>query len=238
MLRFSDVGFVIDGGLLLASLNLVIAPHDIVVMVGRSGIGKTTALRLAAGLERVSSGALDNSFARTAMVFQEPRLLPWASALDNVALALEGGDRSRLQRRELAAQWLRRLGFDAADLSKHPLQLSGGMQARVAIARALVTKPDLILMDEPFAALDLALRRDLQALTRALCSETGAAVLFVTHDLAEAVCLADRIVVISGAPGTITAELPQRPASSLSEMWSAVAELSRRAEITAAFEPA
>jgi NitT/TauT family transport system ATP-binding protein len=236
MLKLSDVAFDIAGQKLLQALNLTVAPREIVVIVGRSGIGKTTVLRLAAGLEQPTSGVIDDGFARTAMVFQEPRLLPWSSALDNVALALEGGELSRPQRRERAEDWLRRLGFATQDLNKHPLQLSGGMQARVAIARGFITDPDLLLMDEPFAALDFGLRRDLQALTRALCIEGGTAALFVTHDLAEAVNLADRIVVMARKPAEISAIWPRVPTKSASEMWSAVAELWGRSEIAAAFE--
>ena len=109
------------------------------------------------------------------------------------------------------------------------------MQARVAIARALITDPDLILMDEPFAALDLGLHRDLQVLTRSLCAQNGTAALFVTHDPAEAASLADRNVVMSGRPARITAIWPQVPKASASDMWSTVTELWRQSEIAAAF---
>jgi NitT/TauT family transport system ATP-binding protein len=235
MLSFSRVAFDIAGVRLIREFDLTVSPHEIVVMVGPSGVGKTTVLRLAAGLERPAAGNLTNSFTRTCVVFQEPRLLPWANARDNVALAAERGGLARTQRRDRAERWLRRLGFDRSDMAKHPLQLSGGMQARVAIARALVTEPDFVLMDEPFAALDLPRRRDLQALTRSLCKEAGAAVLFVTHDLAEAVSLADRIVVMTGSPARITTEWPQRPSVSDADIWSAVADLSRRPEFAAVF---
>jgi NitT/TauT family transport system ATP-binding protein len=235
MLSFSKVAFDISGTRLVDDFDLAVSPHEIVVIVGSSGIGKTTVLRLAAGLERPTSGSVTNSFARTTVVFQEHRLLPWASARDNVALALEGRACSRTQCRDQAERWLQRLGFEASDMAKHPLQLSGGMQARVAIARAFATKPDLILMDEPFAGLDLARRRDLQALTRSLCSETGVAVLFVTHDLAEAVSLADRIVVMAESPAKVTAEWSQSPKMSAADIWSAVADLSHRPEFATVF---
>jgi NitT/TauT family transport system ATP-binding protein len=238
MLSLSQVAFDIDGVRLIEGFNLSVTPREIVVLIGPSGIGKTTVLRLAAGLQRQTVGTIENRFARTAIVFQEPRLLPWASAVENVGLALDGDGLSSAHRREKAADWLRRLGFDAADLAKHPLQLSGGMQARVAIARAFVTKPDLILMDEPFAPLDLALRRDLQAITRSLCNQSGTAVLFVTHDLAEAVSLADRIVMMSGSPAKLHAVVSHVPTTTDTEMWSAAAELSKQFEITAVSEPA
>ena len=235
MLSFSKVIFDISGTRLMEDFDLVISPQEIVVIIGPSGIGKPTVLRLAAGLEPPTAGSVTNSFVRTTVVFQEHRLLPWASARDNVAVALEGHAFSRTQCRDQAERWLQRLGFEPSDMAKHPLQLSGGMQARVAIARAFATKPDLVLMDEPFAALDLARRRDLQVLTRSLCSETGVSVLFVTHDLAEAVSLADRIVVMAGLPARITAEWPQSPKLSASDTWSAVADLSQRPEFATVF---
>lgn len=225
MLTLSRVAYDIGGTPVIADCDLAVAPREIIVLVGPSGTGKTTILRLAAGIARAASGAVTNTFARTTAVFQEPRLLPWANAMDNVALALDGRNLPRPQRHDLAARWLRRLGFEPTDLAKHPAQLSGGMQARVAIARAFVTEPDFVVMDEPFAALDLARRRDLQTLTRTLCREQGTAALFVTHDLAEAVALADRIVVMAGRPGRVVAEHAQTPRATQAAIWTAVAEL-------------
>ena len=131
----------------------------------------------------------------------------------------------------MATDWLRRLGFDDADMEKHPRQLSGGMRARVAIARAFAISPDLVLMDEPFASLDLALRRNLQLEVRRLARKQGAAVLFVTHDLTEAVSIADRIVVLAGRPARVTADFPQTPPENLPAVWEAAAALSRRPEL-------
>ena len=231
MLELSNVLWRVNGQRIVEDITLKVRAGELTVMIGPSGAGKTTLLRLAVGLIAPSSGFCRNGFSNTAMVFQEPRLLPWANALDNVALPLEADHIGKSERREKAAQWLARLGFEPRDFVKRPLQLSGGMRARVAIARAFVTMPDFVIMDEPYAALDLGLRRDLQGLTRHLAGETGAAVLFVTHDLPEAVRLADRIVVIAGRPGRITAELANRPVEALAEVWTAAAALSYRPEL-------
>jgi NitT/TauT family transport system ATP-binding protein len=227
MLELSHAAWGIDGTTIVAAIDLTVAKGELTVVIGPSGTGKSTLLRLAAGLIGPTKGICRNTFCRTAMVFQEPRLLPWASAADNIALVLETDGLDRKTRMEKAAEWLMRLGFSPEDILKRPSALSGGMRARVAIARAFVTNPDLVLLDEPFAALDLGLRRDLQGLTRKLADETGAAVLFVTHDLPEAVRLADRIVVMAGKPGTVTASLPNTPVDHLTDVWLAAATLSR-----------
>lgn len=229
MLLFDKVGWSAGQEPILDGLDLSVSPGQLVVMLGASGVGKTSVLRLSAGLTRPWSGSVDNAFSTTAMVFQEPRLMPWATALANVALVLEREEPAR--RAEAAAAWLRRLGFAEGDMAKRPRQLSGGMRARVAIARAFATGADLVLMDEPFASLDLGLRRNLQVEVRRLASETGVAVLFVTHDLTEAVSLADRIVVLAGRPARIVADLRQTPPERLAAVWEAAAALSTRPEL-------
>lgn len=231
MLELSAVSCRINGTMIIENIDLQVHRGVLTVMLGPSGAGKTTLLRIAAGIIAPTTGTCINGFARTAMVFQEPRLLPWANAIDNIALALERSGEKRSLRRARAALWLEKLGFAPADYFKRPPQLSGGMRARVAIARAFSIAPDLVLMDEPFAALDLGLRRDLQALTRTLAIDTGSAILFVTHDLPEAVRLADSIIVLSGRPGRLTAHIPNTPVESLADVWNAAATLSRRPEI-------
>ncbi len=180
-------------------------PGDFIAMVGPSGCGKSTLLRLVAGLEAPSEGKVESDAAapgETAMVFQAPNLLPWASAEANVALPLdllrrEAGDRPK--------QLLAQVGLgDAAAL--RPAQLSGGMAMRVSLARALVTEPRLLLLDEPFAALDFLTRRALADDLLALWGERRPTVLFVTHDVEEAVYLAQRVLMLGRGPGQIVAE--------------------------------
>lgn len=229
MLRLEQVAWWADGPVIVDKLDLSVPSGELVVMLGASGVGKTTVLRLAAGLLKPLEGSVSNGFSTTAMVFQEPRLMPWATALDNVTIVLERLPRAR--RAEVAAGWLGRLGFDEADMEKRPQQLSGGMRARVAIARAFAIDPELVLMDEPFSSLDLALRRSLQLEVRRLAGEEGVAVLFVTHDLTEAVSIADRIVVLAGRPARVAADLVQVPPDGLPAVWEAAAALSRRPEL-------
>jgi len=231
MLDLSGVSWRIGGHAIVENINFRLLRGELTVLIGPSGSGKTSLLRLAAGLIAPSAGHCTNRFTRSTMVFQEPRLLPWVSALDNVALVLRANAGGERQPQARAADWLARLGFSPCDFTKRPPQLSGGMRARVAIARAFVADPDLVMMDEPFAALDLGLRRDLQTLTRKLADETGAAVLFVTHDLPEAVRLANRILVLAGRPGRLTAELENTPVEPLAEVWQAAAALAGRPEL-------
>lgn len=231
MLELCGVTWRIGDHVIVDDVHLKIPGGELTVMIGPSGSGKTSLLRIAAGLIEPTAGRCTSGFRHTAMVFQESRLLPWANAIDNVALVLEADGIARRHRYEQAAEILLQLGLAPCDFAKRPPQLSGGMRARVAIARAFVTNPDLVMMDEPFAALDLGLRRDLQALTRQLAERTGAAVLFVTHDLPEAVRLADRIVVLAGRPGRLTAQMANTPVKPLADVWNAAAALAQRSEI-------
>jgi NitT/TauT family transport system ATP-binding protein len=190
------------------NFDLEVARGEFVAVVGRSGVGKSTLLRILAGLARPSQGRFEIDVdARAAMrptglVFQDSRLLPWRRIAANVALGLEGLGLARPEchRRALAA--LARVGL-AAHADKWPHQLSGGQRQRVALARALAVEPALLLMDEPFGALDALTRRTLQDELREVATATGKTVIFVTHDVEEAVYLADRVVVLAGSPARI-----------------------------------
>ncbi len=171
-------------------------------LVGRSGCGKTTLLKLAAGLLQPTAGAIRirGSAVRepspeVGFVFQAPTLLDWQTAIDNVLLPLSLARRPLPQDRRKAEELLDLVGLSGLE-GRHPRALSGGQQSRVAIARALITEPALLLLDEPFAALDAITREELQDDLLRLCALRGTTVLFVTHDIAEAVYLADRVAVM------------------------------------------
>lgn len=180
-----------------------IAAGEFHCLVGRSGCGKTTLLKLAAGLLRPDAGSvtlggqpLRRPGPATGFVFQAPTLLEWLSVLDNVLLPVSLQRSPTLADRARAQDLLARMGVER-HTQQHPPQLSGGQQSRVAIARALVLAPPLLLLDEPFAALDALTREELQDALLALCRAQGTSVFFVTHDIAEAVYLADRVAVMA-----------------------------------------
>ena len=205
----------------LAPVDLAVAPGEFVALLGPSGCGKTTLLRMAAGLLAPTQGRLrwwgaDNVPAadparRIAMVFQAPTLMPWARVLANARLPLDLGGVARDEADRAALAALAGVGLaDAA--GPYPRELSGGMQMRVAIARALVVAPALLLMDEPFGALDEFTRHRLDAELNALWHARGGTVLFVTHSIQEAVFLATRVVVMAARPGRVIADV-QVPAA-------------------------
>ena len=181
----------------IRNLDLAIAPGEFVALLGRSGSGKTTLLRTLAGLDDVQGQDVRLPASR-ATVFQDARLLPWKKVWQNVALGLRGG-----APRHHAEQALREVGLDHR-LDAWPLTLSGGEAQRAALARALVRKPELLLLDEPFAALDALTRIKMHALVLALWRAHQPAVLLVTHDVEEAMALADRILVLD--KGQVAAE--------------------------------
>jgi NitT/TauT family transport system ATP-binding protein len=201
-----------DGSVALDGVSLDVAPGSVAVLVGPSGCGKTTLLRMIAGLDRPTrgtvtvggAGAADagEGPAAVAIAFQEPRLLPWRSTVRNVALPLELRGVRRRERLGRAREMLGLVGLGDAH-RKLPGQLSGGMRMRAAIARALVTRPQVLLLDEPFGALDEITRHVLDDLVLSLRSELSMTVVLVTHSIAEAAYLGDRIFVMAPAPGRV-----------------------------------
>jgi sulfonate transport system ATP-binding protein len=201
-----------DGTHALADITLDVNESEIVGLIGGSGCGKTTLLRLLAGLDRASAGTirLDNEVISEphpaiGIVFQEPRLLPWHTAADNVGFGLMNWPAA--ERRARVAHALEKVGL-AEHANRWPKDLSGGQQQRVAIARAFVTNPKVLLLDEPFSALDAFTRASLHEHLLGLWEETRPTVLLVTHDVQEAVTLADRAIVMQPKPGRIYDELP------------------------------
>jgi sulfonate transport system ATP-binding protein len=211
MLRISRVAKRFDNDVTaLGGVSLEVERGEIVSLVGTSGCGKSTLLRIVSGLDFPSAGEvfIDDTAVRAprpeiGVVFQEPRLMPWLSVRDNVKFGLEGYPKS-LQA-ELAAEALAKVGLEEFTEAL-PKQLSGGMAQRVALARALVTKPPILLLDEPFSALDAFTRLKLQDHLLDIWTKDRPTMLFVTHDVDEALALSDRVVVMRGHPGRVHRE--------------------------------
>jgi len=184
----------------LDGLDLDIAPGEFVALLGKSGSGKSTLLRALAGLDHDVEGTGELAVpANVSVVFQDSRLLPWARVLDNVVLGLGAAD-------DRGRESLAEVGLAGREKA-WPNELSGGEQQRVALARSLVREPELLLADEPFGALDALTRLKMHALLRKLCAAHQPAVLLVTHDVDEAIALADRIFVLSARPAHVVAEI-------------------------------
>jgi NitT/TauT family transport system ATP-binding protein len=196
----------------LGEVNLDIAPGEFVCLIGPSGCGKTTLLNLFAGLDRPDTGAISMDGAPVtgpgpdrAVLFQDPALFPWLSVVANVKFALELIGIPKDEREERAMHWLRRVHLGRF-ANAQPHELSGGMRSRAALARALACQPEVLLADEPFAALDAQTREILQRELQEVWLETRNTFVFVTHNVREAVFLADRVVLMSAPPGTFVAE--------------------------------
>jgi sulfonate transport system ATP-binding protein len=212
MLALDNVGKTYPNGVrAVDGVSLDVSLGEIVAVVGGSGCGKSTLLRLTSGLDQPSQGritldgtAITAPHEKIGIVFQEPRLLPWLTVADNVAFGLE--DRPRDERRRRVAAQLERVAL-ADKAAVWPRELSGGQAQRAALARALVTRPEVLLLDEPFSALDAFTRLDLQDHLLDLWADAKPTLVVVTHDVDEAVVLADRIMVMRPRPGRIFAEI-------------------------------
>jgi NitT/TauT family transport system ATP-binding protein len=187
-------------------IDLAVAPGEFVAIVGPTGCGKSTLLNAAAGLLTASAGRvaifgapLAKLNARAGYLFQQDALMPWKTALDNVAVALEPKGVARAEARAQAREWLRRVGLKTF-VDRYPHMLSGGQRKRVGLAQMLIRDPEILLMDEPFGPLDAQTRQIMGNLLLDLWASNRKAVLFVTHDLEEAIALADRVVVMSAGP--------------------------------------
>lgn len=196
----------------LRSFDLTLHSGEFVSIVGRSGCGKTSLLKLAAGLLDPTSGCVEHASSagqtqpRLSYVSQKPALLDWRTVLENVLLPIELQRKVNDHDRAQATMWLGRVGLEGA-AALYPHECSGGMLSRAALARAWLTEPRLLLMDEPFAALDALTKREVQQQLAELAYASDATVLYVTHDIAEAVALSDRVVVLGGSPATLCGEL-------------------------------
>jgi sulfonate transport system ATP-binding protein len=241
ILRLNAVGknFTVNGRKVeaLSNIDLTVRPGEFTVLVGASGCGKSTLLRLVAGLDVPDAGQilLEGAPVRgpsrdCGLIFQDPRLLPWLSVTQNIELALAGTKHDAKTRRELALASLELVGLtDFA--GAFPRQLSGGMAQRVALARGFVNRPRLLLLDEPFSALDSLTRARLQTELLRIWAHEGTSMLLVTHDVEEAVLLADRIIVLGANPGRINTaldiDLPRPRLRSSAELAAVKAEILR-----------
>ena len=212
MLQLQSVGKTYPNGVrALESVNVEVKPGELLAIVGGSGCGKSTLLRAVSGLATPSHGSvvldgvtITSPQEKIGIIFQEPRLLPWLTVAQNVGFGLES--RPRAERRSRVAEALARVGL-SEKANVWPRELSGGQAQRVAIARALVPRPEVLLLDEPFSALDAFTRTDLQDHLLDLWSDLRPTLILVTHDVEEAIVLADRILVMKPRPGMIFEEI-------------------------------
>ena len=218
MIAFEHVTKSFDSLKVLNDVSFSIAPGEILGVVGSSGAGKTTILKLITGLIAPDEGSVRVAEGTVGYVFQEPRLLPWRTAVDNVAVALRAQGIEKAEARKRASSWLERVGLKGFEFY-HPAELSGGMAQRVAVARALAVEPAILLMDEPFSNMDVALKASLVATLEQILKERRTTGVYVTHDLTEALQLADRIVEMT--PEKTLHELDLSDRTALARDWLA-----------------
>ncbi len=215
-----DVSFAFptrDGGThpTLAGIDLAIPAGGIVALIGPNGCGKSTLLRVIAGLltpgtgeARLDGVPIDGPDPRIGLVFQEPRLLPWRSAADNITYPLELAGWTADRRAARLEALIELVGLDVAATTARPSELSGGTRQRVALGRALALEPDVLLLDEPFSALDALTRERFDLELLRLWDRAAPTIVLVTHNIAEAIMVADRVIVLSARPGTVVADIP------------------------------
>ncbi len=189
---------------ILKEIDFSLEEGKIISIVGPSGGGKTTLLKLCAGLLDVTEGEIENSFSSSAFAFQDPRLLPWKTSLENIMMPLHVKMKES-ELKEKATELALKFGLERSDLVKYPQDLSGGMRQRVSFARALIGEPKLLFLDEPFSALDIGLKKELQSFVLEACERQKMSVLFITHDVMEAIKLSDTILLLKSDPGEIVA---------------------------------
>ena len=199
-LRVENLSFSFGFKEILKDINFKLKKGEVVSIVGPSGGGKTTLLHLCAKLLTLEEGKIRNSFKSSSFAFQEARLLPWKNVIDNISLGLKAKNVKKQKADELSKNIALKFGLQIDDFEKFPKDLSGGMKQRVSFARALVLNPSLLFLDEPFSALDIGLKKELQSLLIEEINTNKLSILFITHDLMEAIKLSDEILVLKAEP--------------------------------------
>ncbi len=213
-LKVENLTFSFGYKTILEDISFEIHEGEVLSIVGPSGGGKTTLLRLCAGLLDRQEGSIENSFETQSIAFQDPRLLPWKNVIDNISFGLKALGVDKKEQIQRAREIALRFDLEEDDFDKFPKELSGGMSQRVSFARALVTKPQLLFLDEPFSALDIGLKRELQNHIIELIEKQEITIFFITHDIMEAIRLSDKILLLEPDPGRIvknfTFDRPQK----------------------------